>query len=592
LKPFFYFLQYLKKLYAFAPKQFILGCALTVADAFLSGFGLLLLIPLLHYAGWLPVALYQDNNWLLKIMHFLPPVHGHLPLLFTLFIFILLTAVIGSIGYFQQQIMSQLRQNYLAFLTQKLNHAVANAQWSFLLKHKLKHVEQMIATGLPQIEMLTYHSLQMISSLIVIVIFTGFSCLISFDLTLIVCFIAIGLFLILNRWKFFDTGKKIFETYRHLQEQLARFLDGIKLAKSYNQVDTYLCYFNGLNRSCRELQINFIKQRSLMRFFYLVASAIAISIIFFTGILFFKLNIITLMLLLLIFSRLLPKLSSWQQDYISAIATTPVFHQAQTMLEEFSHAQDLANPVDKISFSECLQAHHLSFSYNEKNILEDISFKIAHNTTVAIVGQSGAGKSTLADLLLGLLLPTQGKICIDNISLDAKKIYQWRELVSYVPQEAYFFNDTIRANLRWAKPDATEAQLWEALSLTAADNFVKILPDGLDTHMGDRGIHFSGGEKQRLSLARALLRNPQVLLLDEATSALDSQNEELIYQTLHNLHGKITIIIITHRYSTIRGADSVFVLDQGKLVETGKPSELLAIENSFFSRLFYSQTVN
>jgi ATP-binding cassette subfamily C protein len=217
--------------------------------------------------------------------------------------------------------------------------------------------------------------------------------------------------------------------------------------------------------------------------------------------------------------------------------------------------------------------------------LENICYKIPINTTTAIVGQSGAGKSTLADILLGLLSPT-GTLKIDTTPLDESRITSWRNIVSYVPQETSLFHDTVRANLIWTHPDATDENLWEALKLAALDHVVQNLPNQLDTLIGDKGIHLSGGERQRLALARALLRKPQVLILDEATSALDTLNEEIIYETLHNLHGKITIIMIAHRFSTIRAADTILVLDKGKLVEHGTIKDLLSTPDSYFAKMF------
>lgn len=173
----------------------------------------------------------------------------------------------------------------------------------------------------------------------------------------------------------------------------------------------------------------------------------------------------------------------------------------------------------------------------------------------AIVGKSGAGKSTLIDLLMGLLQPEKGQVLLDGIPLNGDNVNAWRRALSYVPQEPFLFNVSIRENLLLVEPRANEKQLWEALEFAAAAEFVKKLPQGLDTHIGDRGVRLSGGERQRLVLARAILRKPEILILDEATSALDTENEAKIQEALEQLKGTTTIIVIAHRLSTIRNAD-------------------------------------
>jgi ATP-binding cassette subfamily C protein len=150
-----------------------------------------------------------------------------------------------------------------------------------------------------------------------------------------------------------------------------------------------------------------------------------------------------------------------------------------------------------------------------------------------------------------------------------------------VPQDPFLFHDTVRANLQWAREDATDADLWHALRLAAADQFVAALPQGLDTVVGDRGVLVSGGERQRLSLARALVRRPQLLILDEATSSLDSENEERIQQAIDELHQQMTIVVITHRLSTIRAADVIQVVDRGRLIESGSWDELMSHAGRF-----------
>ena len=171
---------------------------------------------------------------------------------------------------------------------------------------------------------------------------------------------------------------------------------------------------------------------------------------------------------------------------------------------------------------------------------------------MALVGPSGAGKSTVADLIAGLLIPDKGKIYCDSILLEGDQRLAWRRGLAYITQEVFLFHDTVRSNLSWVQPEASEEELWAMLELAEAAEFVKRLPEGIDTVIGDRGVRLSGGERQRLALARALLSRPQLLILDEATSALDHENEQKIQQALQHMDGKLTIIIIAHRETSIQ----------------------------------------
>jgi ATP-binding cassette subfamily C protein len=183
---------------------------------------------------------------------------------------------------------------------------------------------------------------------------------------------------------------------------------------------------------------------------------------------------------------------------------------------------------------------------------------------------------------MGLLRPEQGTILVDGVPVYPYGNHTWRQAIGYVPQEAFLFHATVRANLLWARPEASAADLQQALRLAAAEEFVASLPQGLDTVLGDRGVRLSGGERQRLALARALLRQPVLLILDEATSALDPFNEQRIHRALAALHGQFTIVLIAHRLSTVRMADRIMVLDAGQVVETGTWDELLGRSDSAF----------
>jgi ATP-binding cassette, subfamily B, bacterial len=218
----------------------------------------------------------------------------------------------------------------------------------------------------------------------------------------------------------------------------------------------------------------------------------------------------------------------------------------------------------------------VSFDYKaDSPAIRDLSFEVRPGETVALVGSTGAGKSTVLNLLTRFYEPSGGRILLDDIPL-AEISKEWlRDHFGYVTQETFLFNTTLRENLLLARHDATDDELWEALESANAAAFVRASSEGLDTLAGERGSRFSGGEKQRLSIARALLKNPPLLLLDEATSALDNHTERLVQQALERLRANRTCFVIAHRLSTVRKADRICVLEHGRLIEQGNHAELI-----------------
>ena len=223
--------------------------------------------------------------------------------------------------------------------------------------------------------------------------------------------------------------------------------------------------------------------------------------------------------------------------------------------------------------------------------LEDVSFEVLPGQLAALVGPSGAGKTTITYLIPRLYEPTEGRILLDDVDLREVTQESLAQQIGMVTQESYLFHDTIRANLLYAKPDATQAELEAACRAANIHELFSALPEGYDTVVGERGYRLSGGEKQRLAIARVILKDPRILVLDEATSHLDSQNEALIQAALAPLFAGRTSLVIAHRLSTILAADQIFVLDQGQIVERGTHSQLLA-RGGLYAHLYETQFGN
>ena len=221
--------------------------------------------------------------------------------------------------------------------------------------------------------------------------------------------------------------------------------------------------------------------------------------------------------------------------------------------------------------------------------MKNFSLEIPKGKTVALVGQSGSGKSTIANLLTRFYDVQEGTVKIDGIDIKDMTLESLRDLMGLVTQDSILFNDTIKNNIRLGKEDATDEEIIAALKVANAYEFVKDLPNGIETNIGDAGGKLSGGQKQRLSIARAVLKNPPIMILDEATSALDTESEKFVQVALENMMQNRTSIVIAHRLSTIQKADKIVVMQKGEIVEQGTHDELLAL-NGTYSKLVMMQS--
>ncbi|MDF1522394.1 MAG: ATP-binding cassette domain-containing protein, partial [Trueperaceae bacterium] len=298
-----------------------------------------------------------------------------------------------------------------------------------------------------------------------------------------------------------------------------------------------------------------------------------------------------ILLLLYVFARLVPQVTGLQRQVVGIVQQLPAFERIEDLIARYEASAEVAGGPTPLPLRRALRVEDVSFRYDDAPAtppLAGVSLTLRAGTTTAIVGPSGAGKSTLADVLVGLVPPTEGRVLVDDVPLEGPKVASWRRSIGYVHQDTFLFHDTIRKNLRLVRQDADDAAIRAALSAAAAD-FVHALPDGLDTVVGDRGVRLSGGERQRIALARALLRQPALLVLDEATSSLDAESEAAIQEALDRMSGQRTVVVIAHRLATVRHADAIYVLEAGRVVQSGTWDHLIAERGGRFRALCEAQ---
>jgi ABC-type multidrug transport system fused ATPase/permease subunit len=248
--------------------------------------------------------------------------------------------------------------------------------------------------------------------------------------------------------------------------------------------------------------------------------------------------------------------------------------------------------VSDIDFG-VIELKNIHFSYPSRpsvEILKGISIRIEPGQKVAIVGTSGTGKSTLAQLMMRFYEPNAGEIMLNGTNINTYSVNAWRKMLALVPQEVLLFGGSIRENIAYGRPGASQAEIEHAAEQAYARDFIESFPEKWDTLVGERGVKLSGGQRQRIAIARAILKNPKFLLLDEATSALDSESEKWVQSALEELMKNRTSLIIAHRLSTIRSADQIIVMEAGKIVEAGTHEELVAKKQSVYRKMVALQT--
>ncbi|BFT75285.1 ABC transporter ATP-binding protein [Paenibacillus sp. P36] len=591
-------LYFIKQLHGYAGKILYVNLLAMMLISFLDGMGIFLLLPLLGISGIMDINTgWSSHLGIIKLLNELPK---------SVSLIIIVGAYIALITG-QSLIQRNLNLRDIKIHTGFINHvrletynALLQANWDFFIKKRKSDLINSLTGELGHVTTGSYVFMQFLTSIIFTLIQVGIALWLSVKLTVFVlcCGLVVAFFSRTFIKKANKIGNQSLEIGRSYIGGITDHFNGIKDIKS-----------NMLEESRRNWMIDWCQQFARERFaaakisansqlYYKVSSSLIIAVFIYASVMLFHTQGQQLMLIILVFFRLWPRFQGVQTNLEQIATAIPAFKSLKALQNECRASREVKeenrdfNYVKPLHIEDYLECRDVSFRYNrneEVRSLQDINLRIYANQMTAVVGRSGAGKSTLIDILMGLLQPEKGQVLVDGVPLTGTNLLSLRKSISYVPQDPFLFNGNIRENLLMIAPDATEEQLWDALEFAASAEFVRKLPQGLDTLIGDRGIRLSGGERQRLVLARAILRKPSILILDEATSSLDTENETKIQEALDRLQGKLTIIVIAHRLSTIRNANQVIVMDQGIIVQSGGFNKLAEEKNGLFAKFLRNQ---
>jgi|CXWL01.1.fsa_nt_gi ATP-binding cassette subfamily C protein len=581
---------------AAAPRNAAASILLTLSLSAAEVASLAMLIPLLVLVGvGKPSSELQSAEWLSSVFSALdmaPTLGGALVL------FAGVAGLRALLMRWQLSVNAGVREDVTANMRVRVYRAIARAEWKFLVTRRPSEFVNALVNEIGRVGSAAYQVVALSVAVSVALVYLGVALHLSPVMTLMVLVSAALMAWVLrgSMTHAQATGSRASAVRGKLHAAATEHVASLKTVKSYGAIERHDELFVGLSHEVHDASLRVISGQSELQQRLEFGSTVLLATIAYLAHEMLRVTPAQLLVLLFIFARLMPRLTSIYRQLQALAGMLPVV-EAVARLERdcLAMAEPEASQISDPSFEKCIRLEGVSFNYLQRADTPAVcnaDLEIPAGLTTAIVGPSGAGKTTLADLLIGLLSPTGGRILVDGAPLPHDRLAAWRRHVGYVAQETMLFHDTVRANLLWANPGASEEDLLQALRLSAADDFVAGLPDGLDTILGERGVLVSGGERQRLSLARAILRRPRMLVLDEATSSLDSENELRIQQAIESLHQQMTIVVITHRLSTIRHADLIHVLEHGRIVESGSWDALMARPGGRFRKLCRAQGID
>jgi ATP-binding cassette subfamily C protein len=556
---------------------------LSASTGLVEGVGLLFLVPLLGLVG-VDLGNGPADAVATRVSDVLASLGIAVNLPVVLGLFVVVSVLQALVVMSQSLVNLRLESRLSTRLRNELYDAILHADWLFLVRQRGADLAHAMTTEIDRVGALTHQSLATVAGAVQIVVALLVATRLAPMMTAVVC--AAGLLVVIAMRSRAERARELGEAYAaesgRTYAVLTDGLAALRTTKSFGAEDRSLAMVAAGHDRLVGIWHRAVGNYVRGKFWLDACSVSVLAVLVFGAVRVFSMPPGALLLLLFIFARTVPRASSLQHSVHLFLHALPAFDRVADLLARCRQAAEPRQTGPTRPLRVAIRLDRVNFSYEPgRQALDEASFDVAARQVTALVGASGAGKTTAADIVLGLLSPDGGTVTIDGEPLTRDTTRGWRTQVAYVSQDPFLFHDTILANLRWAQPSASDAEVHEALVRAGAADFVARLPEGLLTTVGDRGGRLSGGERQRLAIARALLRKPDLLILDEPTSALDAAHEQLVLATIARLAETTAVLLVTHRLSTVRVARMIHVLDAGTVVESGTWEELMGDSTRF-----------
>lgn len=525
---------------------------LNFAVALTEGAGLLMLLPLLALAGVFEPVGQGTASWSVRLLASFGmtwTIEG------ALLVFVALIFVQAQLSMWRDREAQVLQVEFGGYLREVLYAAITVARWAFISEKHSGELASVLTSEVQRIVSGTYFLLRFFAVAVLGVAYLVVALWLSVWLTMLALVSGLVLWLILRRadGAARQGGALLSQANRNFFGQMQEFLSAMKLIKIHGEEAESQRRFRRELEQVSGRMIEFNNVHTRVRAIYRAGGAAALAMLSYAALVWFKLPAANLLVMIAIFARMLPQMAELHGGRQQLLHMLPAFAAWRALLEACEAGRDpQESSGDAVVLERDIVFDDTEFCYEQSHH----RLRIAHliipaRQTTAILGISGSGKTTLLDLLSGLVTPDRGSIRVDGVPLA--QLQGWRKSIAYIPQETHIQGGSVRDNLTWGNRAPGDDEMWRALERAALAELVRRLPHGLDAEVGERGVKLSGGEKQRLALARALLRRSQLLILDEATSALDADNHRFLLETIRNLHGSMTILIVTHRHEELAG---------------------------------------